>query len=158
VQKNVARFGSSEAAQVSPAPGKKNGVYLMPQNLREGTVGDLDIPEEDDLLQFVGKQGVIGGLAFFDQQMVPFFNEPCSLCVDVNNHDDFPPFRGVLEDPRGKKDMTDPILKSKAATLPPSLAEGKAIFCYYDIRLSKNDGPDMIRLFPDDFLKCLKNG
>jgi hypothetical protein len=97
----------------------------------------LHVAEYDDLLEFVRKQRVADVIVFFDKKMPAFPDNLRALRVDVYDHD-FPPFRGVLEDPRGKKDMTGPILKSKAATLPSAAGKEKCFFMVNDIRLSKN--------------------
>jgi len=113
MKKDILRFRRRYSPQVSASETQKNDVNAIAHQLSQCLVRDLHITENNELIELVGEEGMVNGIAFPDEQMPSLLDNSRALGPDVNHHGKSPPFSNLKALSHGNPRET------KSATLPP---------------------------------------
>jgi len=101
VEKDIFRLRGRNTSEVPAVVAQENHVYIIAHKLDKGIVRNIHIAVDNDLLQFIGKKGMIGCIALLDQEMPPLLDDSCALCSDIYDHVPPPVFTCIIESGHG---------------------------------------------------------
>ena len=86
MKEDIPGLRQGNSSKVAAVITHEDRVYIIAHELDKGTVGNLHIAEDDELVEFIGKKGVVCGIALLDQKMSSLLYNLCSLGSDVYDH------------------------------------------------------------------------